>query len=131
MTLLEEGAFFLDNRAEVVLLECISDFLGCDRVGEGVVDEMGSLDSIIKLSSGDLVNNGLFVMIGELGGTASFAVFLVHIYFLLDSTNGRLPWTSFGLYLMQGIAIIKKGDDLRVLGRGCRLHVVVGRKEGG
>jgi len=38
---------------------------------------------------------------------------------------------SFGLYLMQGIAIIKKGDDLRVLGRGCRLHVVVGRKEVG
>jgi len=48
------------------------------------------LDSSIKLSSGDLVNNGLFVMIGELGGMASFAVFLVHIYFLLDSTNGRL-----------------------------------------
>jgi len=91
MTLLEEGAFFLGNRAEVVLLECISDCLGCDRVGEGVVDEMGSLDSIIKLSSGDLANNGLFAMIGELGGTASFAVFLVHIYFLLDSTNGRLP----------------------------------------
>ena len=57
----------------------------------GVVDEMGSLDSIIKLSSDDLENNGLFVMIGELGGMASFAVFLVHIYFLLDSTNGRLP----------------------------------------
>jgi len=91
MTLLEEGDFFLDNRAEVVLLECISDCLGCDRVGEGVVDEMGSLDSIIKLSSGDLANNGLFVTIGELGGTASFAVFLVHIYFLLDFTNGRLP----------------------------------------
>ena len=39
MTLLEEGAFFLDNRAEVVLLECIYDCLGCDRVVEGVVDE--------------------------------------------------------------------------------------------
>jgi len=38
---------------------------------------------------------------------------------------------SFGLYLKQGIAIIKKGDDLRALGRGCRLHVVVGRKEVG
>jgi len=37
------------------------------------------------------VNNGLFVTIGELGGMASFAVFLVHIYLLLDSTNGRLP----------------------------------------
>ena len=115
MTLLEEGAFFLDNRAEVVLLECISDCLECDRVGEGVFDEMGSLDSIIKLSSGDLSNNGLFVTIGELGGMASFAVFLVHIYFFLNSTNGRLPYMSFGLYLMQGIAIIKKGDDLRCL----------------
>ena len=68
MTLLEEGALFLDNRVEVALLECISDCLGCDRVGEGVVvDEMGSLDSIIKLSSGDLANNGLFVIIEELG----------------------------------------------------------------
>jgi len=32
---------------------------------------------------------------------------------------------------MQGIAIIEKGDDLRALGGGCRLHGVIGRKEVG
>jgi hypothetical protein len=31
---------------------------------------------------------------------------------------------------MQGIAFLKKGDDSGVLSRGCRMHVVVGRKEG-
>ena len=34
---------------EVVLLEYISDCLGIDRVGDNIVDEMGSLNSIIKL----------------------------------------------------------------------------------
>jgi len=32
---------------------------------------------------------------------------------------------------MQGIAFMKKRDDRRVLSRGCRIHVVEERKEGG
>jgi hypothetical protein len=55
--LLEKRAFFLDNRAKVILFECIPDCLGCDRIGKDVVDEMGGLHSIIKSSTGDLTNN--------------------------------------------------------------------------
>jgi hypothetical protein len=61
MMLLEERAFFLDNRAKIVLLEYIPDCLGCDRIGDDVVDETGSLDSIVKLPSSDLAKNGLLV----------------------------------------------------------------------
>ena len=62
MTLLEERAFLLDNGAIVVLLEYIPDCLGCDRIGDDVVDELGSLDSIVKLPSSDLLKNGLLVI---------------------------------------------------------------------
>ena len=59
---------------------------------------------------------------------APLVVFLVDIGFLLDSTNGRLPYTSFKLDLMQGIVFIKKGDDSSVLSRGYGTHDG-GRKE--
>ena len=57
MGLFEKRTFPLDNRAKVILFECIPDCLGCDRVGKDVVDEMGGLHSIIKFSTGDLMNN--------------------------------------------------------------------------
>ena len=57
--------------------------MGTDRVGDDIVDEMGSLNSIVKLSSGDLAQNGLFVSIRKLKRATSFAVFLVCIGFLL------------------------------------------------
>jgi hypothetical protein len=85
---------------EVVLLEYIPDCLGTDRVGDDIVDEMGSLNSIVKLPSGDLVQNGLFVSIRKLGRATSFAVFLVYIKFLLDPTNSEHPQASFRLDLM-------------------------------
>ena len=44
------------------LLEYIPDFLGTDRVGKDAVDKIGSLNSIVKLPSDDLVNNRLFVL---------------------------------------------------------------------
>ena len=77
MDCLEKRSFLLDNRAKVVLLECISHCLRRDRRGEDVVDIMGGLDSIIKLSSGDLVDDRLFVMRGELGRMTTFAILLV------------------------------------------------------
>ena len=55
-------------------------------------------------------------------------VFLVDIGFLLDSTNGRLPYISFKLDLMQGIVFIKKGHDSSALSRGYGTHDG-GRKE--
>ena len=62
-----------------------------DRIGEDVVDEIGSLNSIVQLSSSNLANNRLFITRGELGWATSFAVFLVPVHFLLDSSNGGLP----------------------------------------
>ena len=80
---------------EVVLLEYILDCLGTDRVGDDIIDEMGSLNSIVKLPSGDLAHNGLFVLIRKLERVTSFAVFLVCIKFLLDPTNSGLPPGQF------------------------------------
>ena len=57
MGLFEKRTFPLDNRVKVILFECIPDCLGCDRVGKDVVDEMDGLHSIIKFSTGDLMNN--------------------------------------------------------------------------
>ena len=53
-------AFFLNNKAEIVLFKYNPNYLGYDRVGKGVNHEMGSLNSIIKLFTRDLINNKLF-----------------------------------------------------------------------
>jgi len=55
MSLFEKRTFLLNNRVKIVFLEHISDCLKCDRVGNDVVNEVGSLNSIINLSSSDLV----------------------------------------------------------------------------
>ena len=62
MGLFEKWSFLLDNRAKFVFLKSISDCLGCDRSGDNIVDVLSGLDSIVKLFSGDLLNNCLFVM---------------------------------------------------------------------
>jgi hypothetical protein len=56
ISLFEKGIFSLDNIPKVILLEGIPDCLGCDRVGNSLVDEMGGLHSIIEPPSGDLLN---------------------------------------------------------------------------
>jgi len=61
MAPLEKRVFLLDNRARSSLFEYIPDCLGTDRVGKDVVDKIGSLNSIVKLPSDDLANDGLFV----------------------------------------------------------------------
>jgi hypothetical protein len=64
--------------------------LGCDKVGDGVIDEVGGLNSIIKPFSDDLIDNTLFVTRRMLKRMAPFAIFLAPIHFLLDPFNGRL-----------------------------------------
>lgn len=91
MKLFEKRAFLLDNRAKIVFLECISHCLGSDRRGDDVVNKMGGFNSIIKLSSGNLANDRLFVTSRKLGRTATFVVFLVQIHFFAYPANGRLP----------------------------------------
>jgi hypothetical protein len=49
-------------------------------------------------------------------------IFLVYVHFFLDSTNGRLPYTSFKLDFTDRIALMKKEDDDRVLSRGYGIH---------
>jgi hypothetical protein len=83
---------------------------------------MGSLNSIVKLSSGDLAKDSLFITRGKLGRATPLVVFLVCVHFFLDSTNGRLPYTSFGLDFTNRIVFMKKGDDGRVLSRGYGTH---------
>jgi hypothetical protein len=131
MLLFEQRAFLLDNRAKVVFFEYISDCLGTDRVGDDVVDEMGSLNSIVNLPSGDLTHDGLLVPIRKLGRTTSLAIFLVWIEFLLDPANGGLPYMGFEFNLTCRIAFMKKRNDGSALSRRCGTHVVVWRKEGG
>jgi len=53
---------------------------------------------------------------------APLVVFLVDIGFLLDSTNGRLPYTSFRLDLTQRIVFMKKEDNSSALSRGYGMH---------
>ena len=66
---LSSGCFLLDNRAKVPFLGCISHGLGSNRRGKDVIDKMSSLNSIIKLSSSDLMDNWLCITRGKLGRT--------------------------------------------------------------
>ena len=75
-------------KANIVFLKHFSDFLECDRVGDGAIDEVSGLNSIIKLSSDDLIDNSLFVIKRKLRKTALIAVFIIFIHFLLHSFNG-------------------------------------------
>jgi hypothetical protein len=75
---------------KIILLEYVSDCLEWDKVGNNVVNEFGSLNSIIKLSSNDLMYDSLFVVIQEPERMALFAVFPVMINFHFDPANGRL-----------------------------------------
>jgi hypothetical protein len=74
-----------------VFLKHIPDCFRCDRVGGGVDDEVGGLDSIIKPFRNDLMDNTLFVTRRKPIKMAPFAIFLAPIHFLLDPSNGRRP----------------------------------------
>ena len=91
MSLLEKRTFPLDNSMKIILFECVSDCLGCDRIRKNVVDKMGGLHSIIKSSTGDLTNNWLLVTWRQLGRSSSFAAFYISSHLLLNSPNSRLP----------------------------------------
>ena len=72
----------------MTFLKHISDCLGCDKVGDGAIDEVSGLNSIIKLSNNDLIDNNLFVVKRKLKKTALIAVFSIFIHFLLYPFNG-------------------------------------------
>ena len=107
--------------------------MNCLRVYRGrknVIDELGDLNSIIKLSSSDMMKNGVFVVIRKLGWSPSRVVLPVHFHFFANPAYSRLPQTCFGLNLMARIALLKKRDNSRGLSSRNRLHVVVeGKKD--
>ena len=126
MGLFEKGTFFLDNSLEVLIFECIPDCLRGDRTGKGVVDKMDGFHSIVQPPSSDLLNERSFVTRRQLERAPSPVVFLVHINFLLDSPNSRLPQSGFGLDLMHRITFLKKGNDRRALSSRCWSHRMMG-----
>ena len=50
-----------------------------DRVIKDVVNEFGSLKSIIKLSSSNLMHDYMFSVVYKLGKMTSFAIFLFQL----------------------------------------------------
>jgi hypothetical protein len=58
---------------------------------KSVVDEMGGLNSIVKLSIRNLASNKLFIMREELGKTIFIGIFLISVHSFLDCIYTRLP----------------------------------------
>jgi len=58
---------------------------------KSVADEMGGLNSIVKLSIRNLASNKLFIMRGKLGKTILIGVFLISVHYFLDYIYARLP----------------------------------------
>ena len=63
---------------------------------KSVVNKFGGPNSIIKLSSNNLMHNYMFSVIYKLGKMTSFAIFLFQLWAF---TNDRLAYTCFELYL--------------------------------
>ena len=68
---------------------------------------------------------------GKLRRVTPLVLLLIHIKFLLNSTNGRLLYTSFELNFTNRIVFMKKRDDGGVLRESIGCIMVVWRKEGG
>ncbi len=87
MHLFEQWVFLLCYRPKIILLECTSHCLGCDRRRNNIINEIGSLNSIIKSSSSDLVQNRLFITRRKLERTATPVISISKsIFFLILST---------------------------------------------
>ena len=69
------------------------------------IDEICSLNSIVKPPRVDLSDNGLLVMSRELGGTATRIVLFVGIHFLPNITDSTRAYTSLIMDLTIEIAL--------------------------
>ena len=129
MCLLKHGDFLLCCRPRTSLLQCISDSLRINRTSESVVNELGSLNSIIKLSRSDLTNYGLYIMSRKFRRMTTMIVLLSKIEFFVNFANSTKANTSLGMYLMMGIALDKQKNNRRVFGSRRGLIVVVRSQE--
>ena len=91
MGLLEHRDFLLCCRVKSTLLQCISDSLRMDMVGDDRINKLGGLNCIIKPPRFNLMNNGLLVTSRQLGRMTSRIVLLVSIPLFADSTHSTLP----------------------------------------
>jgi hypothetical protein len=122
MCLLKHGDFLLCCRPKTSLLQCISNRLKINRVGESAVNELGSLNSIIKLSRSDLTNNGLFITSRKFGRMTTMIVFLVGIKFFVNFADSTKANTGLGMYLMMGIALGKERNNGEVFSSRSRCY---------
>ena len=107
MCLLKHGDSHLCCRLKTSLLQCIFDSLRIDRISESVVNKLGSLNSITKLSRSDLTNYGLYIMSRKCRRMTTMIVFLLKIEFSVNFADSTKANTSLGMYLMIGIALDK------------------------
>ena len=85
---------------------------------ESGIDEIGSLNCIIKLSRLDLSNNRLLVTSRELGRTATRIVFPLGIHLLTNFADSTHAHTSVIMNLMIGIALFQEKENRGAF--GCR-----------
>jgi hypothetical protein len=93
-----------------------------DGVVENVVNELDSLNSIIKLSRSDLTNNGLFITSRKFGRTTTMIVFLVGIKFFVNFAESTKANSGLGMYLAMGIVLGKERNNRGVFSSRSRPH---------
>ena len=73
---------------------------------KSIINEICSLNSIVKPLRVDLSDNGLLVMGRKLEGTATRIVLFVSIHFLPNLADSTKAYTSFIMDLMIEIALL-------------------------
>ena len=97
--------FLLGSRVKSSFFQCIPDSFRMDRVCKSGINEICSLNSIVKPPRVDLSDNGLPVTGRKLGGMATRIVLYVGIHFLPNLTDSTKAYTSFIMDLIIGIAL--------------------------
>ena len=73
---------FLCCSIKTIAFQDISDCLRCDWIENDGIDVLDGLNSVVKPSSSDLSNDGLFVVSSELERSSSRVVLLVPIHLI-------------------------------------------------
>ena len=118
MSELEHREFLLCCRVKSWFLQCISDGLGSDRIRDDGINELHSLNCVIKLSRTDLVDNWLIVTSSKFRRATSRMVLLAPFHFLTNPPYSTLPQTSSRLNLMMRIPLIEEKNNRRALSSG-------------
>ena len=87
---------------------------------------MSGLNSIVGLSSNDLLNNSIFIDRSEFGRTATMIGFFLWLDFLNDPNYSRLPYASLICNLPTGKMKRSKKEDIIPL---CSREMFYGQNE--